>query len=269
MLRDFAIWLFFEDNKPFSMPVGGFFYILYNILIFGSVIGLGFLFSKKSEKFRDNVLKIIAYAITFLYLSDFFIHPLLEGDSAKEAFMITDKLPFHICTVMCPLIVLFYQFKQPKFAREALAFLAMVGSTMYITYPGSAIGSDVSPICYRVLQTFLYHGLVFAWGYYMIVLKKVKPSIKHCWQPILGLCILAIWATLGRLLYSIPGDTPYDWMFLVKASGIFGDPKPYTFLLTLGAISAVILMLYGIYYIVIAILNAIARAKAKKETANV
>lgn len=268
MLRDFAIWLFFEDNKPGAMPVGGFFHILYNILIFGSVIGLGFLFSKKSEKFKDNVLKIIAYGITFLYISDFFVHPLMEGDTAKEAFMITDKLPFHICTVMCPLIILFYQFKQPKFAREALAFLAMVGSTMYITYPGSAIGSDVSPICYRVLQTFLYHGFVFAWGYYMIVLKKVKPSIKRCWQPIVGLCCLACWATFGRLLYAV-GDSTYDWMFLLRASGIFGDPKPYTFLLTLGSISAVILMLYGIYYAVIGIMKLIEKAKSKKETAKV
>ena len=267
MLRDFAIWLF-TDDKPGSMPVLGFWHILYAILIFGAVIGLGFLFSKKSEKFKDNVLTIIAYSILFLYLADFFIQPLMHGDTSVHGEMNIDKLPFHICTVMCPLIILFHQFKKLSFAKEALAFLAMVGSTMYLTYPSGAVDADTSPFCYRVLQTFLYHGLVFAWGYYMVVLKKVKPSIKRCWQPIVGLCCLACWATFGRLIYAV-GDNTYDWLFLVKAAGIFGDPKPYTFLLTLGSISAVILMLYGIYYIVIGIMKLIGKAKSKKETAKV
>ena len=262
MLRDFAIWLF-SDDKPGSMPVMGFWHILYAVLIFGSVIGLGFLFSKKSEKFKDNVLKYIAYAILFLYISDFFIHPLMGGDTSKEVFMNTDKLPFHICTVMCPLIIFFHHFKKLSFAKEALTFLAMVGSTMYLTYPSGAVDADTSPFCYRILQTFLYHGLVFAWGYYMIVLKKVKPSIKHCWQPILGLCVMAGWATFGRLLYAA-GDSTYDWLFLLGAGGIFGEPKPYTFILTLASISAVILMLYGIYYIVIGIMKLIEKSKAKK-----
>ena len=265
MLRDFALELFSND-KPGNVTVPGFWHIFYALLIFGSVITFGVFLSKESEKFKDRVLKIIAYAIVFLYISDFFIHPLMNGDSLTEAFMITDKLPFHICTVMCPLIIFYYQFKQPKFAREALAFLAMVGSMMFLCYPTQIDGE--SPISYKTLQTLLFHGLVFAWGYYMVVSKKVKPSIKRCWQPILGLCLLACWATFGRLLYAV-GDSTYDWMFLLGASGIFGDPKPYTFLLTLGSISAVILMLYGIYYAVIGIMKLIGKAKSKKETAKV
>ena len=79
---------------------------------------------------------------------------------------------------------------------------------------------------------------------------------------------MACWATFGRLLYAV-GDSGYDWMFLVEASGIFGAPKPYTFLLTLGSISAVILLLYGIYYAVIGIMKLIAKSKSKKNTANV
>ncbi len=267
MLRDFAIWLFSYD-KPGKMPAFGFFHILYAVLIFGTVIGLGFLFSKKSEKFKNNVLNVIAGSILFLYLSDFFIQPLMHGDTAVEGTMDIDKLPFHICTVMCPLIILFHQFKKLSFAKEAFAFLAMVGSLMYITFPGSAIGEDTSPICYDILQTFLYHGLVFAWGYYMIALGKVKPSIKRCWQPILGLCCLAVWATFGRLIYAA-GDSTYDWLFLVKASGIFGDPKPYTFLLTLGSISAVMLALYGVYYAVIGVMKLIEKNKTKKTPAKV
>ena len=265
MLRDFAIWLFSSD-KPGEVSVPGFWHVLYALLIFGSVIGFGVFLSKKSEKFKDRVLKIIAYAIVFLFISDFFIHPLMHGDTSTEAFMITDKLPFHLCTVMCPLIIFYYQFKQPKFAREALAFLAMVGSMMFLCYPTQIDGH--SPISYKTLQTLLYHGLVFAWGYYMVVSKKAKPSIKRCWQPILGLCLMACWATFGRLLYAV-GDSGYDWLFLVEGAGIFGAPKPYTFLLTLGSISAVILLLYGIYYAVIGIMKLISRSKTKKETAEV
>lgn len=78
--------------------------------------------------------------------------------------MDVDKLPFHICTLVAVFIP-FAQFNK-KFAKikDVISCLAIVASLIYISYPGSALGG-VLPWCYKVVQTFVFHGLVFAWGY--------------------------------------------------------------------------------------------------------
>ena len=185
-MREFAIWLF-SDDKPLNIDVFSFFHIFYTGTIIILTILLGLYLSKKDEKTQNRALSIIAFATAFLYISDFFVQPLMHGDASVAGEMNIDKLPFHICTLLCP-VLNFVQFNKTfekliNAIREPVAVLAIVGPIMYLTYPNGAVG-DISPICYKILQTFIYHGLVFAWGFNMIATKKVVLSIKRSWHAL-------------------------------------------------------------------------------------
>ncbi len=261
-MRDFAVWLF-SDDKPLNIDVFSFFHILYTVLIIGSTIALGIFLSKKGSEAAEKGLRIIAFSILFLYLSDFFIQPFMHGDASVAGNMNIDKLPFHICTLLGPVIA-FVQFNKCfekffNYIKEPVAILAIVAPLMYITYPNGAVG-DISPICYRILQTFIYHGLVFSWGFNTIATRKVVPSVKNWWKALCCIMCIALWASLGNALYTNP-EHHYDWFFLTGSSFPFVPPVLMPFAVV-GAILGMVFIIYGIYYAFMAIKKKYADKEA-------
>ena len=258
MLRDFFIWLF-DNNKPLEIDVFSFWHILYTVIIIGLTITLGIFISKKSDKAKESVLRLIACSITVIYIADFFIQPLMHGDASVGGEMNIDKLPFHICTVLCPIIA-FVQFnKKLAFMKEPIALLAIIAPLMYLTFPNGALGG-VSPLSYKIIQTFVYHGLVFSWGFNMITTKTVVPTIKNWWKSLIAIICIALWASLGNAVYSNP-DHHYDWFFLTGSSFPF-VPEPLMPLAVVVAILGMVFIIYGIYYGFMAIKESV---KAKRE----
>lgn len=261
-MRNFFIWLF-SDDKPFNIDVFSFFHILYAVLIIGSTIALGVFLSKKGEKTAEKALRIIAFAIIFLYLSDFFVQPLMHGDANVGGEMNIDKLPFHICTLLAPVIA-FVQFNKSferffNMIKEPIALLAIVAPLMYITYPNGAVG-DISPLCYKILQTFIYHGLVFSWGFNMLATKNVVPCIKNWWKALACIICIALWASLGNAVYINP-EHHYDWFFLTGSSFPF-VPTPLMPFAVIAAILGMVFIIYGIYYGFMAIKKKNAEKKS-------
>ena len=78
---------------PFSVA-----HIVYMVLIFGGVVAGYFALRHKDAEAKEKGLRFLAYALALSYFSDFFVHDFVYGG------MNMDKLPFHICTVLCPLI---------------------------------------------------------------------------------------------------------------------------------------------------------------------
>ena len=258
MLRDFFIWLF-DNDKPLDIEVFSFWHILYAVVIIGLTITLGIFISRKSDKVKDTVMRLIACSIAVIYTADFFIQPLMHGDSSVGGEMNIDKLPFHICTVLCPIIA-FAQFnKRFAFMKEPIAFLAIVAPLMYITYPNGAL-VEVSPLSYKIIQTFVYHGLVFSWGFNMLASGTVKPKIMNWWKSLIAIICIALWASLGNAIYSNP-DHHYDWFFLTGSSFPF-VPEPLMPLAVVAAILGMVFIIYGIYYGFMAIKESV---KAKRE----
>ena len=244
-------------NRTFSIP-----HIVYMVLIFGGIIGTWFAFKNKGAEKKEKVLRFLAYALALSYLSDFFVHEFVYGG------LNTDKLPFHICTIMCP-VVAFTEFnsKFDKF-REPVAILAIVAPLMYLVYPGNAIG-DISPFCYKIIQTFVYHGLLFSWGFNTLASGLFVPNIRNCYKSLIGICLIAAWATIGNLSYntSYLGNDPdahhYDWFFLTGTTFPFVPP----YLMPLAVITAVfgvVMCVYGLYYLYMHILNK-KNAKSPEE----
>ena len=80
---------------PFSVA-----HIVYMLLIFGGIILGWFCLRNKSTGQKEKALRFLAYTLVISYLSDFFVHEFVYGG------LNTDKLPFHICTVLCPLVAI-------------------------------------------------------------------------------------------------------------------------------------------------------------------
>ena len=253
-MYNFLSWLFETRYGPLEIAFLNVFHILFFTIILGSTFALAFYLSKHEDK-KNPTLRFIAYAIVALYISDFFIQPFMSSDFSMNI----DKLPFHICTALCP-IVAFTEFNS-KFnkIKEPVAILAIVGPIMYLVYPGNAIG-EISPFCYKILQTFIYHGMVFAWGVNTLASGQFIPHVKNCYKSLIGICCIAVWATIGNFAYNTsylgndPDASHFDWFFLTGSTFSFLPP----YLMPLGVIAAVfsvVMCIYGIYHLYMHIYN--------------
>lgn len=217
-------------------------HFIYLFLIFGGIFVTGYLIKNKDIQAKEKVMRFLAYALVVSYVSDFFVHDFVYGG------MSIDKLPFHLCTVLCPVIA-FTQFNK-KFERflEPVTVLAIVGPLMYLTYPAS-IG-DGEPWCYQAVQTMFFHGVELAWGILNLVSGKVQLKLKNVWMSAVGLGLVTLWAKFGNLILD------HNWFFLEEDAfyiGLVADgilPKWSLMILTPAAVFLVVLAIYGIYYAV-------------------
>ena len=209
-MRDFCFKLFemshFDTGiqiTPFSAS-----HIVYIVLIFGGIIAGWWLLRNKTEERKERALGFLVDALVFSYISDFFFHEFVYGG------LNTDKLPFHICTVLCPLIAFVHFHHRFKKYREPVAMLSMMAPMMYLCFPAS-VGTG-EPWCYQAVQTMFYHGVQMAWGILMVALGVVKPNIKKIWQSAVLLTGITLWAKLGNILME------HNWFFLEEDAFYIG-----------------------------------------------
>ena len=203
-----AIIKFLEWLKSSSITIDLFdpWHFGYIFLMLGVTTFLVLHFSKKSKESQKKLLDVLAIVVISSYIFDFFMMPLSEGEIE------IDKLPFHICTFM-GVCIPFAQFNK-KFAKikDVIVTLSIVASLMYVTYPGSALGG-VTPWCYKVVQTFVFHSLVFMGGVLNLSTGAVTLSMNKIYKPAIGIVVIIIWAFFGSLVYS-PAGTKHDWFFV-------------------------------------------------------
>ena len=251
---------------PFSVS-----HIVYLLLIFGMVAALYFLMKDKPYEKRVRTLSVLVTLVLVSYITDFFMHEFSNASVVDGAFvgdgLNLDKLPFHICTVLCPLS-LFVQFnkKLSKFI-EPVAILAILAPMMYICYPAS-IG-DGEPWCYTTVQTMFYHGLLMAWGMLSLMLGIVKPEIRKCWHSAVLLVAITLWAKLGCILYG------HNWFFLEEDAFYIGlvengiIPKWLLMLINPTVFFIAVIGVYGVVYAVrhLANKNQVSVSVQEKEEA--
>lgn len=209
-MRDLFIKLFEMSHfntgisiTPFSIA-----HIVYIVLIFGSIILFWLNFRSKSAEKKEKLLRALAYALVISYISDFFVHEFVYGG------LNTDKLPFHICTVLCPLAC-FAQFNRNGYKfKEPVVVLSVLAPMMYLCFPASV--GDGEPWCYQAVQTMFFHGVLMAWGILNIALGEVKPNIRNCWTSGVLLVGITLWAKLGNILME------HNWFFLEEDAFYIG-----------------------------------------------
>ena len=222
---------------PFSVP-----HIVYLVLIFGGILLAWLYLRNKPEASKEKALRLLAYSLVLSYVSDFFVHEFVYGG------LNTDKLPFHICTVLCPLIAIAQFRRNGKQIAEPCAVLGTLASLMYLCYPAS-VGSG-EPWCYQCVQTMFYHGVLLAWGILSISLYAVKLDIQNIWKCGVMLIGITLWAKLGNLLME------HNWFFLQEDAFYIGlvanGVIPQWLLMIVNPIVFFLaaLAVYGIYYAV-------------------
>ncbi|MBQ7416135.1 MAG: YwaF family protein [Oscillospiraceae bacterium] len=241
-MREFLFKLFsmsYFDTGIQITPFSGA-HIVYLILIFGSIVGGWFALRGKSVKAKEKALRLLAYALVISYLSDFFVHDFVYGG------MNIDKLPFHICTVLCPLVAIAQFNKNGHKIAEPAAVLATLAPMMYLCYPAS-VGSG-EPWCYQAVQTMFYHGVLMAWGILSIALGAVELRIEKVWKSAALLVGITLWAKLGNLALE------HNWFFLEEdafyiglvANGII--PKWVLMIVNPVVFFLAVLAVYGVVY---------------------
>ena len=236
MMREVFLKIFSEGNSGLEITLFSIWHILYIVLIVGCSIGAGIHLRKKGETTTNKVLNVLAYLIPIIYVADFFLMPF-----ARDSYDIDiDKLPFHVCTLMGVLIPFVHFNKKLEKIKTPVTVLGLVGALMYITYPGSALGG-IEPFCYKIIQTFLYHGLLLAYGYISIAADAIKLDFKKIYKELCLIVCVILWAGLGNVLYSNE-DHHYDWFFVTGSTFPF-VPKwlmPYTVLAAVFGMCAII-----------------------------
>ena len=75
-----------------------------------------------------------------------------------------------------------------------------MSSLIFIVYPGNYLDKEIEPYSFRIVQTFLFHGLLVIASVWMIINKEVKLEWKNFWKSIIGMLLIAGWAELGNIL---------------------------------------------------------------------
>lgn len=191
----------------------GIWHLLY-ILLFISIIVLVAILFKNKEQINKNKLINITINIAFgLYILDFFLMPFAYGEIDLE------KLPFHICTTMC---VLCYLSRHTKFFSKftlQFALLGMISNFVYVIYPGGVGSYQVHPLSYRTVQTLLFHGVMTAYGVFVLCFEVENLSFKKSYKDLVIISLMAVWAIIGNYLYN--GNVgeynhQFNWFFVLQ-----------------------------------------------------
>lgn len=236
---EFIHWLFSENNSTLKIGLFDFWHFLYLFVIFGGTALLTFLFYKKPRQSKEKVLRLFAYLTIGFYIADFFFMPLFDSYNGIADY----KLPFHICTFM-GIWVPFAQFNKGFHkAKSAIVTLSVASSMMWMCYPGTALGGQ-PPFCYLIFQTFMYHGLLFAWGALNLTLGEVKLEYRKLWKEFVGILIILVWATFGNVVY--PGE--YNWFFLETSIFPFLSDEIMP-LMVVFSVFGVCFLVHTVYYV--------------------
>ena len=154
---------------------------------------------------RERALRALGGLVFGLYILDFFLMPLAYGEIDVE------KLPFHACTAMCVMCFLGRRCRRLEPFRGAFALLGFVSNLVYLCYPAGVMWHAVHPLCYRVVQTLGFHGLMSA-----VCLLELLFSETGDWRRQLGVTAgMTAWALLGNYAYNTP-ERMYNWFFVVE-----------------------------------------------------
>lgn len=242
-MREVLLQIFSNDIGGPEIDVFNFFHILYFFLTMATTFCFAFFFRNKDEAFKKRVLDIYAFVIVGLYLGDFFVHPFMTGENA----LIVDKLPFHLCTISAVLIAITRLFpKQTKVIKNAVTILGIVGALMYITYPNGAVGGGTKAFCYKILQTFLYHGCLVTYGVLAMAYGECKLEYKKIYIELIMICSLTLISLGANASYSST-EHHYDWFFTTGSSfGMSPYVMPFIMIVIIFAMCNAI---YGLYFL--------------------
>ena len=160
---------------------------------------------RRDGQAREKALGTLTGLCFGLYILDFFLMPLAYGEIDIE------KLPFHACTAMCVMCFLSRRSRLLGRFRGSFALLAFVSNLVYLIYPAGVMWHGVHPLCYRVIQTLGFHGLMTAVCLLELHFGGTGSRRRH----LAVTAGMTAWAMLGNWVYNTP-ERLYNWFFVVR-----------------------------------------------------
>ncbi len=200
-----------SSTSPFTLF--GLWHFLYLIVIFGGIFLLLFQLKGKSAAAKQRAITLTVNCAFGLYIADFFLMPFAYGEIDLE------KLPFHICTAMCVMCFLSNHCQGLRKFRQQFALLGLVSNLIYVVYPAGVGWYQVHPLCYRVIQTLLFHGVMTAYGLLVLAFDDVQLKWKHCYRELFIIIAMTVWALLGNTLYNGTAGSyshHFNWFFVTQ-----------------------------------------------------
>lgn len=202
-MKEFVRWLLSQNHSELQIGLFDVWHFLYLAVCLGVPIVIAVLMRNRDAAAKEKMMRLFAYLTIGIYIADFFLMPLSDSYSGISQ----DKLPFHICTLM-GVMGAFVQFNpRLKAIKTPVVVMAVASSLMWMCYPGSALGGQ-PPFCYIIFQTFMYHGLLFGWGFLNLAFGAVTLRWREIWKELAGTLILLVWSGFGNAVYD-----DQNWFF--------------------------------------------------------
>lgn len=239
------VWfLVSEENSSLSIGLFNIWHFTYLAIVFATPIIIALALKNKSEKAKLNAVVVFALLTIGFYIADFFIMPISDSYNGISQ----DKLPFHICTLMGTFVP-FVQFGEKfKPFKNLVVALAITASVMWMVYPGSALNGQ-PPFCYRTIQTFMFHGFLYAWGFLNLAFGFEKLEFKNMWKELCAILGMIVFATFGNAVYN-----DQNWLFIEYSIFPFLSDEVMPFVV-LFCIFGSCFVVYCVYYLVCAIIK--------------
>ena len=191
----------------------GIWHFLYLAVILGGILLTVLFLRNRPEMAKQKVVGVTIGLAFGLYILDFFLMPFAYGEIDLE------KLPFHMCTAMCILCFLSRHNRFLGKFKKQFALLGLVSNLIYVIYPAGVGWYQIHPLSYRVVQTLLFHGLMSAYGIFVLAFEEAQLRWKDCARELPVILGMSAWALLGNTLYSGTAgeyDHFFNWFFVVR-----------------------------------------------------
>ncbi len=203
MMKEWVLWLLSQNNSSLKIGLFDVWHFMYLFVIFAGSIALAVWYRNKSTAQKEKLMRLFACLTIGLYVADFFLMPLSDSYSRISI----DKLPFHVCTLMGVLAPFVQYNRRLAPIKTTVVVLAVASSMMWMCYPGSALGGQ-PPFSYIIFQTFMYHGVLFCWGFLNLALGAVVLRWKEIWKELVMVLAILVWSGVGNTLYE-----DQNWFF--------------------------------------------------------
>lgn len=177
-----------------------FFYILLTLAL------IVLLLRRLKREDGDRTAKLFSDLAFGLYILDFFLMPLAYGEIDVE------KLPFHACTAMCVMCFLSRRVPWLESCRSSLAVLGFLSNLVYLLYPAGVMWHGVHPLCYRVIQTLVFHSVMTIYGFLELWYGQTEGNPG---RDLTVVAAMTLWALLGNSCYN-SGSRFFNWFFVVR-----------------------------------------------------
>lgn len=206
----FIDWIYSSYPNPGINGQWGWLHIVTLIVCIVLIVGLTFLFRKRSEKARRIVLWVLVSLILVFEISRRVINFCKTTDySWQNVLHILFPRPW--CAIACWTIIFAAIFNK-KFFYNFASMTALICALIFFAYPG--VGFNNQYILFENLYSICTHSLILVTSILLITLKFTKFEYKNIWKEaicyaiILAYCLIEIYALKIEAdpMYFMPGN---------------------------------------------------------------